>query len=45
VTMLVGNGYAPGHADYALDVLRSHPRVRGLVEARLAVAHEPAHRL
>jgi L-erythro-3,5-diaminohexanoate dehydrogenase len=45
VTMLLGNGYAPGHADYALDVLRSHPRVRGLVEARLAVAHEPAHRL
>jgi L-erythro-3,5-diaminohexanoate dehydrogenase len=45
VTMLVGNGYAPGHADYALEVLRSHAGVRKLVEARLAVAHEPAHRL
>lgn len=35
VTMLVGNGYAPGHADYALDVLRSEPGVRRLFEGRL----------
>ncbi|HEX8496412.1 MAG TPA: L-erythro-3,5-diaminohexanoate dehydrogenase [Actinomycetales bacterium] len=35
VTMLVGNGYVPGHADYALDLLRSDPGVRGLFEARL----------
>jgi L-erythro-3,5-diaminohexanoate dehydrogenase len=35
VTMLVGNGYAPGHADYALDVLRSEPGVRRLFESRL----------
>ena len=25
VTMLVGNGYVPGHADYALDLLRTEP--------------------
>ena len=23
VTMLIGNGYVPGHADYALDLLRA----------------------
>jgi len=36
VTMLVGNGYVPGHAAYALDVLRGSPGARGLFEARLA---------
>ena len=35
VTMLVGNGYVPGHADYALSVLRAHEGVRGLFERRL----------
>ena len=25
VTMLIGNGYAPGHADMALDLLRTEP--------------------
>jgi L-erythro-3,5-diaminohexanoate dehydrogenase len=35
VTMLVGNGFVPGHADYALDLLRSEPGVRGLFEGRL----------
>jgi L-erythro-3,5-diaminohexanoate dehydrogenase len=35
VTMLVGNGYVPGHAAYALDVLRSSPGVRRLFEGRL----------
>jgi L-erythro-3,5-diaminohexanoate dehydrogenase len=35
VTMLVGNGYVPGHADLALDLLRSSPGVRALFEARL----------
>jgi L-erythro-3,5-diaminohexanoate dehydrogenase len=34
VTMLVGNGYVPGHADYALDLLRRLPAVRELFEAR-----------
>jgi L-erythro-3,5-diaminohexanoate dehydrogenase len=37
VTMLVGNGYAPGHADFALDVLRDEPGVRALFESRLEV--------
>ena len=27
VTMIVGNGYAKGHAQIALDTLRSHPRL------------------
>jgi L-erythro-3,5-diaminohexanoate dehydrogenase len=35
VTMLVGNGYVPGHADYALALLRAHEGVRGLFERRL----------
>jgi L-erythro-3,5-diaminohexanoate dehydrogenase len=35
VTMLVGNGYVPGHADYALSVLREHAGVRSLFERRL----------
>ena len=35
VTMLVGNGYVPGHAAYALDLLRAHAGVRGLFESRL----------
>jgi L-erythro-3,5-diaminohexanoate dehydrogenase len=35
VTMLVGNGYAPGHAAYALELLRETPGVRGLFERRL----------
>jgi L-erythro-3,5-diaminohexanoate dehydrogenase len=38
--MLVGNGYVPGHADHALDLVRSNPTVRGLFESRL---EEPAH--
>jgi L-erythro-3,5-diaminohexanoate dehydrogenase len=36
VTMLIGNGYLPGHADFALDLLRGEPAVRRLFEARLA---------
>ena len=35
VTMLVGNGYVPGHADLALDLLRRHPGVRKLFESRM----------
>jgi L-erythro-3,5-diaminohexanoate dehydrogenase len=35
VTMLVGNGYTPGHADYAVDLLRRTPAVRSLFERRL----------
>ena len=36
VRMLVGNGYVPGHAAYALDLIRADAGVRGLYEARLA---------
>ncbi len=36
VTMLVGNGYLPGHAAYALELLRADAGVRGLFEGRLA---------
>lgn len=36
VTMLVGNGYVPGHAEYALSLLRSDDAVRRLFTARLA---------
>jgi L-erythro-3,5-diaminohexanoate dehydrogenase len=35
VTMLVGNGYVPGHAEFALDLLRSTPAVRALFERRV----------
>jgi L-erythro-3,5-diaminohexanoate dehydrogenase len=35
VTLMIGNGYVAGHADFALDVLRSSPAVRSLFEARL----------
>ena len=41
VTMLVGNGYVPGHAAQALDLLRTEPGVRALFEQRLA-GHTPA---
>ncbi|WP_433338569.1 L-erythro-3,5-diaminohexanoate dehydrogenase [Spirillospora sp. CA-294931] len=34
VTMLVGNGYVPGHAEMALDLVRSVPQVRALFTAR-----------
>jgi L-erythro-3,5-diaminohexanoate dehydrogenase len=35
VTMLIGNGYVPGHADQALELLRTEPSVRSLFERRL----------
>lgn len=35
VTMLVGNGYVPGHADLACEIVRSTPAVRALFERRL----------
>ena len=27
-TLLIGNGYVPGHAEYALGLLRAHERLR-----------------
>jgi len=41
VTMLIGNGYLPGHATYALDLLRREDAVRELFQARIAA--EAAH--
>ena len=35
VRMLVGNGYVPGHAAYALDLVRGNRAVRSLFESRL----------
>jgi L-erythro-3,5-diaminohexanoate dehydrogenase len=35
VTMLIGNGYVPGHAELALDLIRTSPAVRELFERRL----------
>jgi len=35
VTMLVGNGYVPGHAQLALDLIRAEPGVRGIFDARI----------
>jgi L-erythro-3,5-diaminohexanoate dehydrogenase len=35
VTMLVGNGYVPGHADLALDLIRTTPALRALFERRV----------
>ncbi len=35
VTMVIGNGYAPGHAAYALELLRETPGVRELFERRM----------
>jgi L-erythro-3,5-diaminohexanoate dehydrogenase len=34
VTMLVGNGYSPGHAQLAIDLVRSVPAVREIFDAR-----------
>ena len=35
VTMLVGNGYTPGHAALALDLYRAHAGVRSLIDPRV----------
>ena len=36
VTMLIGNGFVPGHAEHALALVRHEPAVRHLIEARMA---------
>jgi L-erythro-3,5-diaminohexanoate dehydrogenase len=36
VEMIIGNGYTPGHAEYALNLLRTDPAIRAMFEARLA---------
>jgi L-erythro-3,5-diaminohexanoate dehydrogenase len=35
VTMLIGNGYVPGHADLALGLVRADPALRDLLTRRL----------
>ncbi|WP_223198477.1 L-erythro-3,5-diaminohexanoate dehydrogenase [Solihabitans fulvus] len=42
VEMIVGNGYVPGHAHLALDLLREEPGVRALFEGRAGVAAHAA---
>jgi L-erythro-3,5-diaminohexanoate dehydrogenase len=34
VTLVMGNGYVPGHADLTLDLLRAEPTLRKLFERR-----------
>jgi L-erythro-3,5-diaminohexanoate dehydrogenase len=34
VTMLIGNGYVPGHAELALDLIRAEPGVRAIFDRR-----------
>jgi L-erythro-3,5-diaminohexanoate dehydrogenase len=34
VRMLIGNGFVPGHADFALELFRATPGVRQLFERR-----------
>ena len=36
VSLLIGSGYVPGHADLALDMMREHPELRRLFEERYA---------
>lgn len=36
VTMLIGNGYAYAHADYALELYRGNPAVRQLFDKQMA---------
>jgi L-erythro-3,5-diaminohexanoate dehydrogenase len=43
VTMLVGNGYVPGHAELALDLIRAQPSVRGLFQRRIDEHRSPNH--
>jgi L-erythro-3,5-diaminohexanoate dehydrogenase len=40
VTMLIGNGYVPGHAAYAMQLLRSSPEIRALFGQRLGAHAE-----
>jgi L-erythro-3,5-diaminohexanoate dehydrogenase len=36
ITMVIGNGYVPGHADFALELVRTEPGVTRIFEHRLA---------
>ncbi|MQA09929.1 MAG: L-erythro-3,5-diaminohexanoate dehydrogenase [Pseudonocardiaceae bacterium] len=41
VRMLIGNGYLPGHAEFALSLLRTQPGVRAVFEAREGQTRAP----
>jgi L-erythro-3,5-diaminohexanoate dehydrogenase len=43
VTMLVGNGYVPGHAQLALELIRAQPAVRGMFQRRIDEHSAPNH--
>jgi len=43
VTMLVGNGYVPGHAQLALDLIRAQPAVLAIFQRRIAEHSSPNH--
>jgi L-erythro-3,5-diaminohexanoate dehydrogenase len=34
IDLMIGNGFAPGHAEHTLDMMRTMPRVRSLFELR-----------
>lgn len=36
IELVIGNGYAEGHADFALDLVRKNPKLRALFERRYA---------
>jgi len=40
VQMLIGNGFVPGHAGLALDLIRTEPGVRALFESRQTAVHD-----
>jgi L-erythro-3,5-diaminohexanoate dehydrogenase len=42
ITMLIGNGYVPGHAALALDLVRAEPGVRRIFESRTAEGDDHA---
>ncbi len=41
ITMIVGNGYAKGHAEIALQTLRDYPSIHAYFNAKYATPHEP----
>jgi L-erythro-3,5-diaminohexanoate dehydrogenase len=40
ITMLVGNGYVPGHAQLAIDLIRTEPGVLGIFQRRIGEQSE-----
>jgi L-erythro-3,5-diaminohexanoate dehydrogenase len=39
--MLIGNGYLPGHAEFALNLLRAEPGVHALFTTRDGHTRQP----